>query len=575
MTGPPLRLLIVGGYGTFGGRLAELLLDEPRLAILVAGRSVERARRWCAAHEGGTAKLEAVRFDREAPLEPQLGALAPDWLVDASGPFQLYSGDPYRLVRACIAARIHYCDLADAAAFVEGIDAFDAEAKRAGVAILSGVSSFPVLTAAVVRKLADGLGSVDAIEGGIAPSPFAGVGDNVIRAIASYAGRTVPMIRGGAPANGHALTETRRYSIAPPGRVPLRSTLFSLVEVPDLLLVPHVRPDARTVWMGAGPVPAILHRLLIACAWAVRIGVVPSLNRMAPLMAWASNRLRWGEHRGGMFVEVKGRRQDGTRAVRSWHLLAEGEDGPLIPSMAAAILVRRALAGRVPEPGARAALNEIALGDYDPLFAGRAIHWGIRDDDESEGLYAHLLGSAWHDLPEPIRAMHSAGHATASGSAQVQRGTGLAARIVARLFGFPPSGADVPVTVSFDRAGGRRERWRRAFGPHRFASLQTAGRGRARHLLVERFGPFAFAMALVVEAGELRLVLRRWTVLGMPLPLTWGPWTRAREHVAGGRFRFDVEIGHRLTGSIVRYRGWLVPDQRSTPFALPQARAAV
>ena len=38
-----LRVLIVGGYGTFGGRLARLLADEPRLTLLIAGRSLRAA----------------------------------------------------------------------------------------------------------------------------------------------------------------------------------------------------------------------------------------------------------------------------------------------------------------------------------------------------------------------------------------------------------------------------------------------------------------------------------------------------------------------------------------------------
>lgn len=33
----PLTILIVGGYGTFGGRIVELLEGEPRLALIVAG----------------------------------------------------------------------------------------------------------------------------------------------------------------------------------------------------------------------------------------------------------------------------------------------------------------------------------------------------------------------------------------------------------------------------------------------------------------------------------------------------------------------------------------------------------
>ncbi len=38
-----LELLILGGYGTFGGRLAQLLVDEARLTLIIAGRSRAKA----------------------------------------------------------------------------------------------------------------------------------------------------------------------------------------------------------------------------------------------------------------------------------------------------------------------------------------------------------------------------------------------------------------------------------------------------------------------------------------------------------------------------------------------------
>jgi len=88
------------------------------------------------------------------------------------------------------------------------------------------VSSFPVLTAAVVRRLARGMTRLDSVTGGIAPSPHAGIGLNVIRAVASYAGKPVRVRRDGRADVGYGLVETRRYTIAPPGRLPLRRTLF-------------------------------------------------------------------------------------------------------------------------------------------------------------------------------------------------------------------------------------------------------------------------------------------------------------------------------------------------------------
>jgi short subunit dehydrogenase-like uncharacterized protein len=151
MTG--LKVLILGGYGTFGGRLAQLLADEDRLTLVIAGRSFAKAQAFCASLRPAATVLPAT-FDRDGDVERQLRGLAPDIVVDATGPFQSYGADPYRVVRAALALGIRYLDLADGADFVEGIAQFDAQARSRGIFVLAGVSSFPVLTAAVVRMLA-------------------------------------------------------------------------------------------------------------------------------------------------------------------------------------------------------------------------------------------------------------------------------------------------------------------------------------------------------------------------------------------------------------------------------------
>lgn len=184
------RVLIIGGYGIFGGRLARLLADEEKLALIIAGRSKTKAADFCNSFSSHAQK-EPLFFDRDKDIETQLSRIAPDIVIDATGPFQNYGADPYRVVTACLNLNIKYMDFADGADFVKGIAQFDEAAKKRNVFILSGVSSFPVLTAVVVRHLSQGLGHIDKITGGIAPSPYAGVGLNVIRAIASYAGQPV------------------------------------------------------------------------------------------------------------------------------------------------------------------------------------------------------------------------------------------------------------------------------------------------------------------------------------------------------------------------------------------------
>src|SRR5436190_18442863 len=108
-SGDCMRVLIIGGYGTFGGRLVDLLAEEKRLTLSVGGRDLRTAEAFCAARAGIAAKLEPARFDRTAGAAA-LRALAPDIVVDAAGPFQLYGDDPYATVRAALEAGAHWID---------------------------------------------------------------------------------------------------------------------------------------------------------------------------------------------------------------------------------------------------------------------------------------------------------------------------------------------------------------------------------------------------------------------------------------------------------------------------------
>jgi hypothetical protein len=552
----PVRLLIIGGYGIFGGRLVTLLEGDDRLTILVAGRSVARASDFIRGKGAVKANVLPLAFDRDGDVAAQVGAAACDILIDASGPFQGYGPERYRVVEACLRHRVHYLDRADGADFVVGVGAYDAAARACGLFILSGVSTCPALTAAAVRGIAGGMRRVTSIRAGIAPSPRAPIGHSVVAALAAYAGQPIALHR----RQGYALTEHMRYSIAPPGYLPLVNKLFSLVEVPDLRVLAALWPEAETIWIGAGPAPESLHIVAVACAWGVRWRVLRSLSPLAGLMAWAANRRRWGEHRGGMFVAVEGTLADGETPVRrSWHVVAEGDDGPFIPAIGAAALVRNYLDGQLPAPGARPASTDLELADYERFFAARRIYGGQRDDGETTApLFARLLGAAWHELPAAIRRMHE-DTVVAEGRARVRRGRGLLARLSARLIGFPAAADDTPLRLVFARHA-RGETWTRRFGSDSFSSEQTAGTARWDRLLCERFGPLRFGIALLVEDETLHLVLRHWRFVGVPLPLWLAPHSTAFEFVEEGRFRFDIAIGHWLTGLIVGYDGWLIPE---------------
>jgi hypothetical protein len=168
-----------------------------------------------------------------------------------------------------------------------------------------------------------------------------------------------------------------------------------------------------------------------------------------------------------------------------------------------------------------------------------------------------MLGEAWEALPAALARMHNVlGEHKAEGFARVETGTHPFARLLAALYGFPHTGEEVPVSVSFHRTDGG-ELWSRDFAGKRFSTFQSEGGGRADKLLLERFGPITFQMALVLKEGKLHSVTRGWSVFDISLPLALAPNASVYEYADGDDFCFHVEVRHWLTGLIVRYEGKL------------------
>jgi hypothetical protein len=203
----------------------------------------------------------------------------------------------------------------------------------------------------------------------------------------------------------------------------------------------------------------------------------------------------------------------------------------------------------------------LEVSDYEAIFKRRAIYTGqraSRANSESAPLYKRLLGEAWEALPAPLAALHdvrSKEH-KAEGTARVETGKHPFARLLAALYGFPRTGDNVPVKVTFHRKDGG-ELWQRDFAGRKFSTFQSEGKGDTDKLLAESFGPVTFWMALVLNEGKLHSVTRRWSLFGIPLPLVFAPKTSVYEYADGDNFCFHVEVKHWLMGLLVRYEGKL------------------
>src|SRR5882672_4973090 len=175
------RILVLGAYGFFGSRICEALAKNPRIQLILAGRDLAKAT--ATAYKIGLSANHARAVDSTSPqLAQQLRKLGVTTLIHAAGPFQ---DQGYEVARAAIKAGCHYFDLADGRTFVSGIARLDAEARAAGISIISGVSTLPALTSAVVDRYRGEFSRLDGIRIGITSGALIS-GVATLRAVLCY-----------------------------------------------------------------------------------------------------------------------------------------------------------------------------------------------------------------------------------------------------------------------------------------------------------------------------------------------------------------------------------------------------
>jgi hypothetical protein len=545
------RILVLGGYGTFGSRIVRLLAQQKRWAVIVAGRSAEKAEAF--ARSLGDAQVSVRALDRDKIDVAALKALDLWLVIDASGPFQGDQAMDYPVVRAALESGLHYIDIADALAFVRDIGRFDAEAKERGLTVIAGASSVPTLSSAVIAELAQGLEPRE-IEIAISSSNQATLGRSVHAALLSYAGQPIRVRRSGTWREIAGLQDWQAVDIAVPGHVPLHR-IVAPCAVPDLELLPARYPTLRKAIFRAGTELSILNRSAGLLARLVSARLLKSLTPFAALAGSAFGLLRgFGTARSGMLVTVTGRNGD-VWERRRWNVLAEGGDGLWVPALASALLTEKLDRGEL-GPGARPGIDVLSLAEFRAAF----VPFKIEDARETERIAAspfrRWLGDAVDVLPPAIRALHDDPlERSASGTVSVTRGTNPIAALMCRILGFPPNGADLPLTVEFEPRGDG-EIWRRIFPTSTFRSHLKPWPGR-NGATRECVGPLAYGFRLETDAQGLRMVFEGWWFCGIPLPRALGPRVAAAQWLEGEDYGFSVDVSALGLGRVIAYRGRL------------------
>jgi hypothetical protein len=369
------RALVLGGYGAFGGLTAERLARTPGIEVIVAGRSEAKARASAARlAPRATARLCGRRLDAGEVTAGAVGAILgadrPAVLINATGPYQ---EQDYRVARACIEAGVHYLDLADARGFVTGIASLDAEARRAGVLVVSGASTVPALSAAVVDAYAARFSRLDAVQTLIAPANSFDPGLGTTRSILGTLGMPLgaPGKAAGGPLYGWQGLQRRRL----PG---LGARWLGHCEAPDLDVLPQRHPGLADVKVYAALEVGPFHLGLWGLSWLVRAGLIRNPERLAAPLLGLKRRLAFlGSDRGGMAVILTGRDADGRSQRLTWSLIAGSGHGPYIPTTPSVLLTKRLLAGTLATRGAMPCAGLFTLDDLLAEIAGLDVVAGL------------------------------------------------------------------------------------------------------------------------------------------------------------------------------------------------------
>jgi hypothetical protein len=363
------RVVVLGGYGAFGRRVAERLARLAGIEVVVAGRSQAKAAA-CAAElaQPANARVIPACLDGAKISAGDLRAMEPAVLINATGPYQ---EQDYGLAKACIAAGVHYVDLADARGFVLGIGSLDAEARAAGVLVVSGASTVPALSGTVVDALAPRLARLETVTTIISPGNRFDPGIATARSILGTLGRP---FAGAARDDGvRGWQGLRRVRL--PGLGP---RWIGHCDAPDRALFPPRYPGMRRADVYAALEVGMFHLGLWAVSWLVRAGLIAKPEALAaPLLAMRSRLGFLGSDRGGMLVRLDGVDADAKRGRIDWHLVAGSGHGPYIPATASVLLARRLLDGSLTMRGAMPCVGLFTLDDFLAEIADLDITAGI------------------------------------------------------------------------------------------------------------------------------------------------------------------------------------------------------
>jgi len=309
--------------------------------------------------------IEIASFDVNKDLSGQLEKFSPKVVINTCGPFQL---SDYSVAATCLQHKVHCIDLSDGREFVTGITALDKKAKDAGVLVVSGASTVPGLSSAVLEQYKDEFSEIDSLTYGISPGQKANRGLATTKAIMTYVGKPLKPFAGHDKAYGWQDIYRQQYP-------ELGKRWMANCEIPDLDLLPE-RYGIKSIRFSAGMELSVMHLGIWLMSWLVRLGFHLGLPNKSAFLLNTSNWFdRFGSPDGGMHMVISGKDKNGQPKLISWFVIAKDGDGPQIPTIPSIILAKKLVSGELTGASAKPCVGLVSLDEYKRELKDFNIHY--------------------------------------------------------------------------------------------------------------------------------------------------------------------------------------------------------
>jgi saccharopine dehydrogenase-like NADP-dependent oxidoreductase len=342
-------IVVFGGYGVFGSLVAKELAGLP---LRIAGRDGERAARFASALGGlGGEGMAADVSDPTSCARALEGARV---AVSCAGPF----GDlTFALPEACLAAGVHYVDIADDRGWFARLRGMGERFRSAGLTAACGCSTLPGISGALALVAAERLREVRRARVTLFIGNANPKGTAAVESAAAQLGR-----RFEAPQGTLIGLRGREVVDLPP---PFGPRAVHDFDSPELDLFPDLI-GAHEVRVKVGFESRMATASLAAMSWLGPELGVPLSRAILPMARVAS---RFGHSGGYVKVELAG--PDGERSD-AW--IGSAREGQRMAALPAAFVARGLYEGSIQERGtitsyealgAQPLLDRISAAGYD------------------------------------------------------------------------------------------------------------------------------------------------------------------------------------------------------------------